>query len=70
MASVPNIHQGFAKYSNKMTKKRHLDKWRFYENDKFGKNLFKVWRKIKQDDKRGLSIINDIFCETGKFGKD
>ena len=49
--------QGLVKYSNEITKKGHLDKWRFYENDKFGKNLFKVWRKLEQDDKRGMSII-------------
>ena len=38
-------------------KKGHLDIWRFYENDKFGKKLFPVWQKLKQDDKRGMSII-------------
>ena len=26
-------------------------------NDKFGKKLFKVWQNLKQDDKRGMSII-------------
>ena len=49
--------KGLAKYSNEITKKKHLDKWRFYENDKFGKIFFKVWQKLKQDDKRGMSII-------------
>ena len=66
MASVPNIHQGLAKYSNEITKKGHLDQWRFYENDKFGKNLFKVWRKLEQDDKRGMSIIRALAKESLK----
>ena len=57
MASVPKIHQGFGQIFGWDNKKGHLDKWRFYENDKCGKNLFKVWQKLKQDDKRGMSII-------------
>ena len=54
----------------------HLDKWWFYENDKFGKNFFKVWQKLKQDEKKGMSKIVGFtkmtyFAKrTGKFGKD
>ena len=76
MASVPKIHQGFGQIFEWDNKKRHLDKWWFYENDKFGKNLFKVWQKLKQDKKRGMSIIVGFtkmtyFAKrTGEFGKD
>ena len=69
MASVPKIHQGFGQIFKRDNKKGHLDKWRFYGNDKFGKNFFKVWKKLEQDDKRGKSIIVGFtkmtFCETG-----
>ena len=68
MASVPKIHQGFGQIFEWDSKKGYLDKWWFYENDKFGTNLFKVWQKLKQDDKRGMSIIVGLtkmtFCET------
>ena len=68
MASVPKIHQGFGQIFEWDNKKGHLDKWWFYENDKFGTNVFKVWQKLKQDDKRGMSIIVGLtkmtFCET------
>ena len=57
MASVSNIHQAFGQIFKTDDKKGHLDKWRFYENDKFGKNLVKVRQKLNQDDKRGMSII-------------
>ena len=57
MVSVPKIHQGFGQIFKWDNKKGHLDKWRFYENDKFEKNLFKVWQKLEQDDKRGMLII-------------
>ena len=76
MASVPKIHQGFGQIFGWDNKKGHLDKWRFYENDKCGKNLFKVWQKLKQDDKRGMWIIVALtkmtyFAKrTGEFGKD
>ena len=76
MASVPKIHQGFGQIFEWDNKKGHLDKWWFYENDKFGKNLFKVWQKLKQDEKRGMSIIVDFTKmtffpkRTGEFGKD
>ena len=76
MASVPKLHQGFGQIFGWDNKKGHLDKWRFYENDKFGKNLFKVWQKSKQDDKRGMSLIvaftkMTYFAKlTGEFGKD
>ena len=49
--------KGLTKYSNEKTKRGILTKWRFYENDKFGKNLFEVWQKLQQDDKRGMLII-------------
>ena len=44
----------------------------FGKNDEFGKNLSKVWKKLKQDDKRRISLIvgsheNAIFCETNEF---
>ena len=48
--------QGFGQMQMN-NKKGHLDKWRFYENAKCGKKLFPVWQKLKQDDKRGMSII-------------
>ena len=79
MASVPKIHQGFGRIFEWDNKKGHLDKWWFYKNDKFGKNLFKVWQKLKQDDKRGMSHATCVvgftkmtyFAKrTGKFGKD
>ena len=44
--------KALAKYSNKKTKER----WRSYENYKYGKNLL-VWQKFTQDDKRGMSLI-------------
>ena len=68
--------KGLAKYSNEIKKKGHLDKWWFYENDNFGKKLFKVWQKLKQDKKRGMSIIVGFTKmtyfpkRTGEFGKD
>ena len=76
MASVPKIHQGFGQIFGWDNKKGHLDKWRFYENDKCGKNLFKVWQKLKQDDKRGMWVMvaftkMTYFAKrTGEFGKD
>ena len=76
MARVPKIHQRFGQIFEWDNKKGHLDKWWFYENDKFGKNLFKVWQKLKQDEKRGMSIIVGFtkmtyFAKrTGQFGKD
>ena len=76
MASVPKIHQGFGQIFGWDNKKGHLDKWRFYENDKCGKNLFKVWQKLKQDHKRGMWIIVALtkmtyFAKrTGEFCKD
>ena len=76
METVPKIHQGFGQIFEWDNKKGHLDKWWFYENDKFGKNLFKVWQKLKQDEKRGMSIIVGFtkmtyFAKrTGEFGKD
>ena len=77
MAIVPKIHQGLGQIFEWDNKKGHLDKWRFYEKDKFGKNLFKVWQKFggktrwqkRHVDNCGL-YENDIFCETGEFGKD
>ena len=44
----------------------------FGKNDEFGKNLSKVWKKLKQDDKRRILLIvgsheNAIFCETNEF---
>ena len=44
----------------------------FGENGQFGKNLSKVWQKLKQDDSRRMSLIvgfyeNAIFCEINKF---
>ena len=44
----------------------------FGENGQSGKNLSKVWQKLKQDDKRRMSLIvgfyeNAIFCEINKF---
>ena len=44
----------------------------FGENGQFGKNLSKVQQKLKQDDKRRMSLIvgfyeNAIFCEGNKF---
>ena len=44
----------------------------FGENGQFGKNLSKVWQKLKQDDNRRMSLIvgfheNAIFCEINKF---
>ena len=44
----------------------------FGENGQFGKNLSKVWQKLKQDDKRRMSLVvgfyeNTIFCEINKF---
>ena len=41
--------KNLAKYSNEITKRGILCKWRFYEIDKFGKNLFKVWQKRHVD---------------------
>ena len=76
MVSVPKIHQGFGQIFEWDNKKGHLDKWWFYEDDKFGKNLFQVWQKLKQDDKRGMSIIVGFTKmtyfpkRTGEFGKD
>ena len=76
MASVPKIHQGFDQIFEWDNEKGHLDKWWFYENDKFGKNLFKVGQKLKQDENRGMSIIVGFtkmtyFAKrTGEFGKD
>ena len=43
--------KSLAKYSHKMTKKGI-----WTNGDLFGKNLW-VWQKLKQDDKRGMSII-------------
>ena len=60
--------KGLAKYSNNITKRGHLEKWRFYENDKFGKHWFKVWQKLKRDDKRGMSMIVD-FTKMTYFAK-
>ena len=51
MGNWARIHQRFGKNSNEVT------------NDKFikfinlAKKPIKVWQKIKQDDKRGMSII-------------
>ena len=48
--------------------KRYLDKWQFYKIYKSGKNFYKVWQKIEQDDKRGMSIIykrNRIYSYRG-----
>ena len=76
MANLARSYQRFDKNLQRDDKKGHLDKWRFYENDKFGKNLFKVWQKLKQDDKRGMWIIVALtkmtyFAKrTGEFGKD
>ena len=44
----------------------------FGENGQFGKNLSKVWQKLKQGDKRRMSLIvgfyeNAIVCEINKF---
>ena len=44
----------------------------FGKNGEFGKNFSKVWQKLKQDDKRRMSLIvgsyeNAIFCETIEF---
>ena len=44
MASGPKIHHEFRQIFKGDDKKGHLDKWRFHENYKFGKNLFKVWQ--------------------------
>ena len=46
----------------------------FGENGQFGKNLSKVWQKLKQNDKRRMSLIvgfyeNAIFCEISEFLK-
>ena len=49
--------KGLAKYSNKMTKKDILTNSDFTKMTNLGKNLFKVWQKLKQDHKRGMSII-------------
>ena len=49
--------KGLAKYSNKMTKKDILTNSDFTKMTNLAKNLFKVWQKLKQDDKRGMSII-------------
>ena len=49
--------KGLAKYSNKMTKKDILTNSDFTKMTNLAKNLFKVWQKLKQDHKRGMSII-------------
>ena len=49
--------KGLTKYSNKMTKKDILTNSDFTKMTNLGKNLFKVWQKLKQDHKRGMSII-------------
>ena len=68
--------KGLAKYSNEI-KRGILKNGDFTKiNDKFGKKLFKVWQKLKQDDKSGMSIIVGFtkmtyFAKrTGEFGKD
>ena len=47
----------------------------FGENGQFGKNLSKVWQQLKQDDKRGMSLIvgvnkNAIFAKSTNFWKN
>ena len=39
MASMRKTHQEFGQIFKGDDKKGHLNKWRFYENYKFGKNL-------------------------------
>ena len=44
----------------------------FVKNGEFGKSLSKVWEKLKQDDKRRMSLIvgfyeNAVFCEINEF---
>ena len=58
MASVPKIHLGFGqifKWDNKKGASWQmaiLRKWQIWK-----KFIFKGWRKLEQDDKRGMSII-------------
>ena len=45
------------------------------ENGEFGKNLSKVWQKLWQDDKRGMSLNvgfyeNAIFSKSMNFGQN
>ena len=47
----------------------------FYENGEFGNNLSKVSQKLRQDDKRRMSLIvgfyeNAIFSKSMNFGKN
>ena len=68
--------KGLAKYSNEITKRGILTNGDFTKMTNLEKNLFKVWQKLKQDDKRGMSIIVGFtkmtyFAKrTGEFGKD
>ena len=49
--------KGLAKYSNKMTKKDILTNGDFTKMTNLAEIFFKVWQKLRQDDKRGMSII-------------
>ena len=58
-----------------MTKKGILTNGDFTKNEKFDKIIFKVWQKLKEDDKTGMSIIvgftkMTFLCETGEFDKN
>ena len=67
--------KGFAKYSNEITKRGILTNSDFTKMTNLEKKLFKVWQKLKQDDKRGMSIIVGFtkmtyFAKPANFGKD
>ena len=50
--------KGLAKCSNEIAKRGILRNGDFTKMTNFGKKLFKVWQKLKQDDKRGMHVDN------------